>query len=371
MVAAWIGNGWHPALFRSEANSLGKMTEIIHPRVVLVEENVSISQSAFIDYSLSPFDYSIDEPNPQLIADWFVENQPFIDQSIAVRVSKMGKFEGMESTRMQSEIGGLLYDKGWKIDLENPDIEIIIHYCGNPEKPIPPDSAELNYPIFVWGILSLSGPGGYSFQNRSPTERPFFKPVSLDPRLARAMVNLCYSSGSPPSYIIDPFCGTGGIAIESAMIGIPVYASDLDSAMVQGTIDNVAQIQFDGEIIVQSCDAIKIHELLGEIEGAAHVFDPPYGRNSWTSGEGIQILKESITSLSFVSRGPMVMLLPINPEVVRLNPDLLNIESFSPFGVEPNEFKSILTKIDYEITFIHPIWVHRSLARALIRIDPC
>ena len=36
----------------------------------------------------------------------------------------------------------------------------------------------------------------------------------------------------------------------------------------------------------------------------------------------------------------MVMLLPINP-VVRLNPDLLNIESFSPFGVEPNEFKSI------------------------------
>ena len=44
----------------------------------------------------------------------------------------------------------------------------------------------------------------------------------------------------------------------------------IDSAMVQGTIDNVAQLNLR-EIIVQSCDAIKIHELLGEIEGAAHV----------------------------------------------------------------------------------------------------
>jgi len=185
------------------------------------------------------------------------------------------------------------------------------------------------------------------------------------------MVNLCYTNGIPPTYVIDPFCGTGGIAIESAMVGVPVFASDLDPEMVQGTIENVAQIEFDCEITVQPCDAIKIHEKLGEIEGAAHAFDPPYGRNSWTSGEGIHLLKEAVLSLSNVSRGPMVMLLPIEPDVVRLNPELLNIDTFSPFGVKPQDFKTILTNIDYKINAIHPIWVHRSLGRALVRIDPC
>jgi len=371
MVAAWIGNGWHPALFRSEANCLGRLHQILHPRVVIVEDNASIHHSAFIDQSLSPFDYSIDEPHPHEIADWFSNNQPSIDQSIAVRVFKMGNFEGMESTKLQAEIGAVLYDRGWRVDLENPDIEIVIHYCGNPEKPIPPDSTELNHPIFVWGILSASGPGGYSFQNRSSTDRPFFKPISLDPRLARAMVNLCYTNGIPPSSVIDPFCGTGGIAIESAMVGIPVFASDLDPEMVQGTIENVTHIGFEGEITVQSCNAIKIYEKLGEIKGAAHAFDPPYGRNSWTSGEGIQILKETVSSLSNVSRGPMVMLLPIDPEVVRLNPEMLNLDTFSPFGANPQDFKKILIDIDYKINAIHPIWVHRSLGRALVRIDPC
>ena len=58
MAAVWIGNGWHPALFRTEANSLGKIKEVLHPRVVIVENESPIENSAFIDHSLSPFDFS-------------------------------------------------------------------------------------------------------------------------------------------------------------------------------------------------------------------------------------------------------------------------------------------------------------------------
>ena len=370
MAAVWIGNGWHPALFRTEANSLGKIKEVLHPRVVIVENESPIENSAFIDHSLSPFDFSFIEPNPLMIADWFCVNQKYNGQTIAVRTSKMGNMGDFRATPIQSEIGAILFERGWEINLKDPDIEIMIHYCGNPENPLPPDSTELDQPFFVWGIISSKGPGGHSFQTRSPTERSFFKPVSLDPRLARAMVNLCYTHGKAPSFIVDPFCGTGGIAIESAMVGIPVFASDLDQEMVNGTIKNLNDIEFDGDIVVQSCNAVNINEKLGTIEGAAHAFDPPYGRNSWTSGDGIQILTETIFSLSSVSRGPMVMLLPINPEIVRLDPNLLNIDTFSPFGSQPEEFKSALVAIDYKISAIHPIWVHRSLARALVRIDP-
>ena len=69
MVAAWVGNGWHPALFRSEANALGKIQQILHPRVVLVSNNNSIQNSAFIDQSLSPFDFSSEEPSAEIIAE--------------------------------------------------------------------------------------------------------------------------------------------------------------------------------------------------------------------------------------------------------------------------------------------------------------
>ncbi len=369
MVAAWIGNGWHPALFRSEAHALGKTRQILHPRVVIIEENNSIANSAYIDYSLFPFDYSLDEPNAEIIASWFTKIQPLTSQSIAVRASKMGNMGGISITKIQSEIGAILHDKGWAVNLENPDIEIMLYYCGSPEEPLPSDPCELDTPFFVWGILDSTGPGGHSFQNRSPTERPFFKPVSLDPRLARAMVNLCYTDGNPPNFIIDPFCGTGGIAIESSMVGISVFASDLDDEMVQGTIQNLNQIEFEGELFVQSCNAVEIFDKLGQIEGAAHAFDPPYGRNSWISGEGFQILKKTIFSLSKVSRGPMVMLLPIDPDDVR-SPTHSSPEDFCPFGVRPEEFLDILSQIDYKISMIHPIWVHRSLARALVRIDP-
>ncbi|GIQ99269.1 MAG: hypothetical protein CM15mP6_2860 [Methanobacteriota archaeon] len=67
-----------------------------------------------------------------------------------------------------------------------------------------------------------------TYNGISPTDRPFFKPVTLDPRLARLMVSLSFSGG-PPSMIVDPFCGTGGIAIEASLLGLEVLASDLDS----------------------------------------------------------------------------------------------------------------------------------------------
>ena len=116
----------------------------------LQSNNNSIQNSAFIDQSLSPFDFSSEEPSAEIIADWFSNIQPLNEKSIAVRASKMGNMEGISISKIQSGVGAILHKRGWRINLENPDIEIMLHYCGSPQKPIPPDPAELDSPFFIW-----------------------------------------------------------------------------------------------------------------------------------------------------------------------------------------------------------------------------
>ncbi len=67
----------------------------------------------------------------------------------------------------------------------------------------------------------------------------------LPPKLARMMVNFtALNSG----IIWDPFCGSGTIPMESAMMGFNVLASDIDSLAVKSTDENIRWLNRDGEI---------------------------------------------------------------------------------------------------------------------------
>lgn len=59
----------------------------------------------------------------------------------------------------------------------------------------------------------------------------------LPPKLARIMANLAVSTRDPSDVtILDPFCGTGTVLMEAAMIGCPkVNGTDLDDAAIHGT----------------------------------------------------------------------------------------------------------------------------------------
>ena len=107
----------------------------------------------------------------------------------------------------------------------------------------------------------------------SANKRPFFRPVSLEPRLARAAVNI--AAGINDGYVIDPMCGTGGILIESAITGRRTLGIDFDPVMVDGTKQNLQWAGVEAE--VKRDDATRF-ELPNDI--AAIVVDPPYGRNS-------------------------------------------------------------------------------------------
>ena len=78
-------------------------------------------------------------------------------------------------------------------------------------------------------------------------KRPFFRPVSLEPRLARAAVNI--AAGTNNGFIIDPMCGTGGILIESALTGRPTLGIDFDPVMVDGCQQNIEWAGVEANVV--------------------------------------------------------------------------------------------------------------------------
>jgi tRNA (guanine10-N2)-dimethyltransferase len=57
--------------------------------------------------------------------------------------------------------------------------------------------------------------------------------------MARTLVNLsCANRGN---FLLDPFCGTGGILIEANAIGIRAMGSDADPMMILGSRGNTPQ----------------------------------------------------------------------------------------------------------------------------------
>ena len=120
-------------------------------------------------------------------------------------------------------------------------------------------------------------------ETRKVGERPYFSPISLHPRFARAAINL--TGVKKGGTVLDPFCGTGGIVIEAAFMGMKAIASDFDPEMIAGTQENMDFYDLELHDFDVS-DISDIHDRFGEVD--AIVCDPPYGRSTCTGGEDIE-----------------------------------------------------------------------------------
>jgi len=111
--------------------------------------------------------------------------------------------------------------------------------------------------------------------------RPYVSPQAgmLPPKVARMMVNLAWEK--PPEkdqWLLDPFCGTGTIAMEAMMLGINSLSSDQSPEQVKGTQDNLEwlgkQTHSDASWKVFQAEAVKVsHSLVGPVEA---VVTEPY-----------------------------------------------------------------------------------------------
>ncbi|MDR3282144.1 MAG: RsmD family RNA methyltransferase [Candidatus Methanoplasma sp.] len=181
---------------------------------------------------------------------------------------KAKRFEGMmkdvDSQKLIREAGALL-SKNNDVDLRDPDVVIRMQMC---------DKVHL----FVEERVTEKD----LLEKRKVGERPFFSPISLHPKYARTLINL--TGVRQGGTVLDPFCGTGGVAIEAAEMGMKAIVSDFDEDMVIGCRENM---DFYG-LTLHDHDVLDIRDIpsrFSDIDAVAT--DPPYGRSTKTGGEDV------------------------------------------------------------------------------------
>ena len=119
------------------------------------------------------------------------------------------------------------------------------------------------------------------FGDKRPHARPFFLPGVIMPKVARTIVNL--SGIRAAELLLDPFCGTGGVLLEGAMVGARVLGADIQRKMVYGARKNMVFFDVPCELVMS--DATQLPLYAESID--AVVTDLPYGRASVVAGSGI------------------------------------------------------------------------------------
>ena len=367
-----VGSGWNPFLFRAEMNSLVGYDNIIHPRLVTISNNSiidNLSKSALLDDMLYNTEIIsnnniTEEQISLLIHKWALNNLP--RGSFAIRTRKLGEdILSLSSSEIEKEAGALLVSEYNNVDLENPEYEVVVILAGLEDESFREEEFNSLKPVIIWGLrhkISIN-----KFEDRNPIDRPFFKPVSLEPRLARLMVSLSHKTDFIPKKIIDPFCGTGGIAIEAILQGTDILASDLDAVMVEGTQQNLLWSEGEGKYMVKKCSIDNIVELWGRQEDCSFVFDPPYGRNSWKSDNGLDIFLQALNAAHSINpNGTICTMLPTVPE---FNSEI-NSSKHLVMGKKWQELESLINSTGWTIHLKHKIKVHRSLARLILVCHP-
>jgi len=221
-----------------------------------------------------------------------------------------------EGATLARHVGGLLSPK-YRVDLENPDFELRILMAGKLHA----------------GILAAEIDRS-SMEARKPENRPFKHPITLHPKLARALVNL--TGVKKGETILDPFCGTGGILLEAGLMGCDPIGGDIDQRMVDGTMKNLEHYGIEKSNIRKT----DVSDWSENSQVDAIATDPPYGRSASTAKEPIESLykRAFVTCHAILKEGGRLAI------------------------VLPAE-KHIALAQNFILEGMYPVRVHRSLTR--------
>ena len=132
--------------------------------------------------------------------------------------------------------------------------------------------------------------------------------------------------------LLDPMCGTGGIALEAAERGYQVLISDIDPKMVSGTLENLSHFGHE-RVEHATCSVSSIGDHFSDIDGVAT--DPPYGRSSSTKGKGVkELIKEVFRTLqgTLVDGGHVAMALP-DEKLINVGTKYLDLVETHPYFI--------------------------------------
>ncbi|MCL4344854.1 MAG: RsmD family RNA methyltransferase [Candidatus Thermoplasmatota archaeon] len=233
-----------------------------------VRSTICLSEQGFAD-SLDDYLYLVKSDEAQIRKLAFLKRYArflceieTIDQLAGVTLPD-GRFyvrivdhNGCHGTEDEKLAGQLLKGKG-RISFSEPDFVVLLYHADK----------------WYVGIHKENMTHDDSNDRRAPM-RPYFTPVSMDPRYASFLVNMGYFKAG--SRLLDPFCGSSGILIEAAMKGYSVTGFDIVNEMVVGSRVN---LKFFGvkEFDIRRQDFLT-YEPDGTFDGI--VTDFPYGRSS-------------------------------------------------------------------------------------------
>jgi tRNA (guanine10-N2)-dimethyltransferase len=237
--------------------------------------------------------------------------------TVAVRARDVRGGTGVSTSDAERELGDVLVDRGYDVDLDDPDHVLRVAFApehdparearraadsrpgnarerddsrpGNArERDDVPDAVqrgEAGACAVGWEVAASIR----DFGDRKPTDRPFFQPGSMDPLLARAVANL--AGARPGATILDPMCGTGGVLVEAGLVGADVLGTDAQAKMAAGARENLAAFLDSGDATTAASalpepgdwatmrgDATRLALRADAATGV--VFDAPYGRQS-------------------------------------------------------------------------------------------
>lgn len=221
------------------------------------------------------------------------------------RVRARGPFRPEETRDLERRVGAVMAKSG-RVDLERPEQEFrILRHGGQ----------------FLFGEVRHTIERS-AFEARKGARRSFSQPISLHPKFARALVNLsrCPSNG----VLLDPFCGTGGIAIEADRLGMRVFASDLEEKMVTGT--RLVLEEYGLRARVFRADVGDVKRVVSRVDAIAT--DPPYARSTTTRGEPILALyRRAFDTFRTLLRpgGYAAVILP-SEEAIAIGQEFLRLE---------------------------------------------
>lgn len=285
-------SGEHPTLPISEAlgaiSGLGgsPLTIVSEPRALIYGpgvEAVELAQRLALARSVGPVLAS------GRLSD-LREKAKGVDVSARTFRLRVADYRGsLSAASLEEEFGQLLAHTGI-VDLERPQVDIRLVV------------SRQAYLYEVEGRVDRRG-----YDSRKSGSLPASRPVTLHPRLARALVNL--TGVRRGERLLDPFCGTGGILAEAALVGAAPLGSDVSAEQLADCQENLEALQLRAGLRV--LDVGEIHGEFGKVDAVAT--DPPYGRSTSTRGEGLpSLMKRAFATFGEVLRpgGRVAIALP-------------------------------------------------------------
>ncbi|MCU4718963.1 methyltransferase domain-containing protein [Halapricum hydrolyticum] len=230
--------------------------------------------------------------------------------TVAVRARDVRSTTGIDTQAAERALGDVLVERGFTVDLDDPDHVLQALFAGRDgasavesggasptggQDVIDPDDG-------VCALGWLVAETDRDFADRQPTDRPFFQPGSMEPALARAIVNLV--GAGPDTTILDPMCGTGGLLLEAGRVDATPIGGDVQAKMVRGTRENLRAL-LAGPWHLYRGDAGRVPLADDSIDGV--VFDAPYGRQSKIEGDLDDLVADALAEARRVAtRGVVV-----------------------------------------------------------------